>query len=87
MGATSMLRIHGYFAFTDLEFTCNPLTARIFFTYKNTHNSLHFLRTSGNIMVAPPFNNAYYGINTDCYDLCNVRNGVSNTLLHLTWES
>ena len=27
-------------------------------------------------MVAPPFYKAYYGINTNCYDLCSVRQSV-----------
>ena len=26
-----------------------------------------------NIMVASPFYNTYYGINTNCYNLCNVQ--------------
>ena len=27
----------------------------------------------GNVVAAAPFCNAYYGINTNCYDLCNFR--------------
>ena len=29
-------------------------------------------KTEGNIMVAPLFYNAYYGINSNCYGVCNV---------------
>ena len=32
-----------------------------------------FLFLFGNIMVAHPFYNSYYWINTNCYDWCNVR--------------
>ena len=31
-------------------------------------------------MVAPPFYNTYYGINTNCYDLCNIRQTVVNSV-------
>ena len=43
-----------------------------FFNFKKTKSYDQLCHWIGNFMVAHPLTKVYYGINTNCYDLCSV---------------